>query len=78
MMANHLVNKFNLIFFQPRFINTVESHPIFEHFEDLISYGMKCIAYPLDEEMVYHLNTKEKHKVKLRKISEKLLKSLLL
>ena len=77
IMVNHIVNKFNLIFFQQKFINSIEAHPCFEHFGDLVSYGMKCIAYPLDEELVYHLNTKEKHKEKLRKVAERLLKSLL-
>ena len=39
---------------------------------------MKSMAYALDEDMVEILNKKEKYKEKLRNISNRLLKSLIL
>jgi hypothetical protein len=55
----------------------VESHPFFGCLDDLVSYGMKCLAFPLDEDMVEVLN-KPQFKQRLRALASKLIKSMLL
>ena len=76
-MADHIINKYRLIFLSNKFQNKVEGHPSFDCFDDLGCYGMKSMAYALDEDMVNILNKKDKYKERLRNISNRLLKSMI-
>lgn len=61
VVANKIVNKFNLIFIKPQFIHKIESKSQLKTFGQIVDYGMRVLTYSLSPNFLGPLNKSKQY-----------------